>query len=357
MATEIYEGLRNAKEFGSVSVGRTGLNSAFYEGFDGAGVAVSAAGTGRIRYNNTTKLWEQSLDGAAWTTLGGASAIGATTLQVNQVGHGFVVGNVVRSSGVANTYTKAKADTKPNAEVIGIVTVVTDANNFTLSTEGIITAGVPAGTVGAVYYLDPTTAGALTTTEPLTIGQVSKPVLVLLQSAAKALFINFRGVENVTPPATPYGLSVGGTGATNAANARTNLGLGSMATQNANAVAITGGTATGISEQAMTGRMKGAKGIDVVAANDLTLGTDGNFFIITGNTQINAIATSGWQAGAEVTLLFTGTPTVKHNTAGAGGFASFLLHGSVDLAAANNTILKLIYDGTNWQQTSPVKAA
>ncbi|MHA1962129.1 MAG: hypothetical protein ACW99U_18140 [Candidatus Thorarchaeota archaeon] len=39
------------------------------------------------------------------------------------------------------------------------------------------------------------------------------------------------------------GLSGGGTGAANAANARTNLGLGTMAVQNAAAVAITGGTA------------------------------------------------------------------------------------------------------------------
>jgi hypothetical protein len=37
-------------------------------------------------------------------------------------------------------------------------------------------------------------------------------------------------------------LANGGTGATTAADARTNLGLGTMATQNANAVAITGGT-------------------------------------------------------------------------------------------------------------------
>lgn len=41
-------------------------------------------------------------------------------------------------------------------------------------------------------------------------------------------------------------LSNGGTGATTAAAARTNLGLGTMATQNANAVSITGGTIDGI---------------------------------------------------------------------------------------------------------------
>lgn len=46
--------------------------------------------------------------------------------------------------------------------------------------------------------------------------------------------------------ATPVGVAFGGTGGTTAATARTGLGLGTISTQNANAVAITGGTATGL---------------------------------------------------------------------------------------------------------------
>jgi hypothetical protein len=45
------------------------------------------------------------------------------------------------------------------------------------------------------------------------------------------------------PPGYVVPIDQGGTGATTAAGARTNLGLGTMAVQNANAVAITGGTA------------------------------------------------------------------------------------------------------------------
>ncbi|HYD13197.1 MAG TPA: hypothetical protein VEC11_10155 [Allosphingosinicella sp.] len=48
-------------------------------------------------------------------------------------------------------------------------------------------------------------------------------------------------------------ISHGGTGASSAAAARTNLGLGSMATQSASAVAITGGTASGLGSLAVTG--------------------------------------------------------------------------------------------------------
>jgi len=42
-------------------------------------------------------------------------------------------------------------------------------------------------------------------------------------------------------------LTSGGTGSGTASGARTNLGLGTIATQNASAIAITGGTLTGIS--------------------------------------------------------------------------------------------------------------
>lgn len=45
----------------------------------------------------------------------------------------------------------------------------------------------------------------------------------------------------------------GGTGASTAAGARTNLGLGTMATQDASAVVITGGTIAGITSLALTG--------------------------------------------------------------------------------------------------------
>lgn len=98
------------------------------------------------------------------------------------------------------------------------------------------------------------------------------------------------------------------------------------------------------------GKILSNKGTNVVSANSITLGGDGNTYIITGNTQLNAIATVQWKAGADITLIFTGTPTVKHNTAGASGTAKIFLAGSVDLTASNNTVLGLKYDGTQWQE-------
>ena len=48
-----------------------------------------------------------------------------------------------------------------------------------------------------------------------------------------------------TPTTIPLPISAGGTGASTAPNARTNLGLGTMSTQDASAVAITGGSING----------------------------------------------------------------------------------------------------------------
>lgn len=99
------------------------------------------------------------------------------------------------------------------------------------------------------------------------------------------------------------------------------------------------------------GRFETGKGVAVAAANSLTLGGGGNLFSVTGNTQINAITTANWQAGSQVQFIFTGTPTLKNNTAGGAGTATLLLAGRVDYTAAAGDYIALQYDGTNWYET------
>ncbi|MBI3257873.1 MAG: hypothetical protein HYZ54_00075 [Ignavibacteriae bacterium] len=126
----------------------------------------------------------------------------ATSYSVAQTSHGFAAGDVIRSSGTANSYTKAKADTAANAEIVGVVTIVQDADNFTFTSIGVITSGVPSGTAGEVFFLDTNTAGAITTTDPMvtgTVGTVSKPILILLESSSKALVIQMRGATVTSP--------------------------------------------------------------------------------------------------------------------------------------------------------------
>lgn len=138
---------------------------------------------------------------AASNGTGGGGSGETTSFTVNQTAHGFTVGDIVRSNGTANQYTKAQADSSTNAEVIGMVTTVTDVNNFTITTHGYVTTGVPAGTVGDVLFVSPSVAGALTATEPTTTGHVSLPILTIIQSATRG-FLNIRRGLVIAPVST-----------------------------------------------------------------------------------------------------------------------------------------------------------
>jgi len=144
-----------------------------------------AAKTYRMALTITEKVIDDIID-----SLGASS-----TISVNQTTHGFAVGDALRSSGTDNEYAKALADSATNAEAIGMVTTVTDADNFIITTSGLIdvAAAVPSATAGDVLFLDPSTAGAVTTTEPTVAGQVSKPIGIVTADDTEMVYVNFRG--------------------------------------------------------------------------------------------------------------------------------------------------------------------
>jgi hypothetical protein len=80
--------------------------------------------------------------------------------------------------------------------------------------------------------------------------------------------------------AAPLPLLSGGTGSNTTAGARSNLGLGSIATQNVNAVAITGGTITGITDLAIADGGTGASDAANARANLGASGIGGNMFTL-----------------------------------------------------------------------------
>jgi len=90
-----------------------------------------------------------------WFTLRGLEA------QVTQTTHNFSVGNAIYHNG--SIYVKAQADDISTSAVVGIVSVVTDANNFTFQYGGILTVGT--WTLGVDYFLSVSTLG-LISTEP-----------------------------------------------------------------------------------------------------------------------------------------------------------------------------------------------
>lgn len=120
------------------------------------------------------------------------SSTAGTQFTVSQASHGLAVNEVVKLSG-SNTYAKAQADSATNAEVAGVVAAVIDANTFILATGGLCSTFTGL-TANSVYYLSDSVAGQLTTTEPTTVGSISKPVLNAATTTS-AIINNMRGIE------------------------------------------------------------------------------------------------------------------------------------------------------------------
>jgi hypothetical protein len=103
----------------------------------------------------------------------------------------------------------------------------------------------------------------------------------------------------------------GGTGATTAANARTNLGLGTMATQASNSVSITGGSIAGITDLAIADGGTGASTVIQARTNlGLVLGSDVQPF----SNDLTALSSLG--SNGIITKTGTGTATSRTITAG-----------------------------------------
>lgn len=181
--------------------GATGPNGVAGEKwFNGSGVPSTGLGViGDYYIDTDTNEYYEKTDVATWTLVGvlGSTAAGdKTQIEVNQTSHAFFIGAAVKSSGTDGQYARARADVEDDAEVIGVVTEIINADNFIMVTHGNIDIAdaVPNQPAGTVLYLSPTTAGLLTHTEPTTIGHVSKPVCIITVANAEMIMVNMRGV-------------------------------------------------------------------------------------------------------------------------------------------------------------------
>jgi hypothetical protein len=138
----------------------------------------------------------------AWAIFAVASSESSQSVDkvIDQNGHGFLVGDVVRFNGTI--YVKAQANNGTNSSnVIGLVSHVASADTFTIRCIGWV-GGLSGLTPGLTYFLSAETAGALTATEPTASGTISKPMLIAVSATSGFIFV-FRNV-----PGTVFSLLV-----------------------------------------------------------------------------------------------------------------------------------------------------
>jgi hypothetical protein len=148
----------------------------------GTGVSVYSGATGNTQLfkklaggGNTTIT--DAGDSVVISSTASVSSISSenVTKSITQFGHGFSVGDVVGWSG--STYNKAIADGTYGGEIIGIVSEVTDVNNFNLTQSGYIT-GLTGFIENTTYFVSSTISGNLTNIEPTTYGYLYRPIFV-----------------------------------------------------------------------------------------------------------------------------------------------------------------------------------
>lgn len=104
----------------------------------------------------------------------------------------------------------------------------------------------------------------------------------------------------------------------------------------------TDGTQTVSGIKTYSGIQKWSKGADVASANALTLGTDGNYFDITGTTAVTSIGTLG--VGTWVKLHFDGALTFTHHA------TDLILPGGVSITTAAGDEAELVeYATGDWR--------
>ena len=131
--------------------------------------------------------------------IGGGSGGGGATTEVTQNTHGLQVKDAIRHNG--STWVKAQANTGDTL-ALGVVVVRGDANTFTVAQSGRFEITSHGLSVGQWYYLDASTAGALTAAEP----SISQP-LVYVESSSHVFVYPYRPTQIMTS-AVPLGIGV-----------------------------------------------------------------------------------------------------------------------------------------------------
>ena len=129
------------------------------------------------------------------------------------------------------------------------------------------------------------------------------------------------------------GIEYGGTNATNATDARTNLGLGTLATQNADAINATGGNVTGLTNLGAANlTVTGTANVTGVTWTGFAGDTTGNAATATTATTANALATNA--TGTNLSLGGVANVTGLATLSGGSTYGTPVTHSASENATA-----------------------
>lgn len=217
-----YQGAIENQSVGTPATVTTNINMSVSTAWADIALGINGiqpAGTGIISINGDVTPIQNLVAGSGITIVDDmagnhtftatGSGGGSTPFSINQVAHGFAIGNIITPA--TDQWKKSIADTPADAEAWAQVTIVTDADNFTAlplvgtrQQDADIVALIAGFAGGDPLYVSAVTAGTFTNVAPSGGTTVTKPIGYVEADASgtpiSLCTVNYRGQNNQVVP-------------------------------------------------------------------------------------------------------------------------------------------------------------